>query len=84
MKLSILEEKALSNEMQKYPCLYDKSDPGYKGKDRKQNAWREIERALEFTEGMVLLIALFIILFYLNNCFESLELFQHFRVLLMI
>ena len=31
---------------------------------------------------MVLLIALFIIiLFYLYNCFESLELFQHFRVL---
>ena len=51
-KLNLQEEEALSTEVQRFPCLYEKSNAGYKEKDRKQNAWKKVELALGFEEGM--------------------------------
>ena len=44
-KLNLQEEEALSTEVQRLPCLYDKSNAGCKEKDQKQNAWKEAEHA---------------------------------------
>ena len=40
---TLMEEETLAELVRQYPCLYDKSDKGYKEKDRKKNAWKEIE-----------------------------------------
>ena len=45
------EDEALAQEVEKYPCIYDKSDLGHKEKDRVNNAWTEIEKSLELEEG---------------------------------
>ena len=45
-KSNIQEFEILSEEVQKYPCLYDKADMGYKEKDRRANAWRAVDEAL--------------------------------------
>ena len=45
------QDELLSTEIQKFPCLYDKSDKGFKEKDRVANAWMEIETALKVEEG---------------------------------
>ena len=31
-------------EFQKYPCLYEKRNKGYKERDGKENAWRVVEQ----------------------------------------
>ena len=36
----------LTEELQKYPCLYEKGNRGYKNRDRKENAWRVVEQFL--------------------------------------
>ena len=48
----IREDELLSIEVRKYTCLYDKSDPGYKEKDRVDNAWKCIDSALDVAEGI--------------------------------
>ena len=47
---NLKEEERLAEEIQKLPCLYDKGNEGYKEKDRKKNAWCEVEKALSFEE----------------------------------
>ena len=50
-KCNIEDDEALAEEVRKYPCLYDKSDKGYKEKDRNINAWRAVDSALNYVEG---------------------------------
>ena len=50
-KSNIQESEILSEEVQKYQCLYDKADMGYKEKDRRANAWRTVDEALGYEEG---------------------------------
>ena len=45
-KTSLKAEEALASPVEKYPCLYNKADPGYKEKDRRQNSWVKIENTL--------------------------------------
>ena len=35
-----------NNEVQKYPCIYDKADPGHKEKDRVINTWKEVDNSI--------------------------------------
>ena len=35
----------------KYQCLYDKSFPGYKERDRRKNACKAVEEEIGFEEG---------------------------------
>ena len=44
--------------MQKYPCLSDKSDKGYKEEDQKVNAWEAVEEELGMEEGKNNLLSL--------------------------
>ena len=50
-KNNIVQEESLSVEVQKYPCLFDKSSKGYKERDRKLNAWKKVEENLGLEEG---------------------------------
>ena len=50
-KFTIYEEETLAEEVTKYPCLYDKTNAGYKEKDRKLNAWKKVKEALSYEEG---------------------------------
>ena len=50
-KVNIQEDEALANVVENYPCLYDKSNKGYKETDRKKNAWRKIELELGLEAG---------------------------------
>ena len=52
MVKSNLKEEVPLKEEEKFPCLYDKSNEGYKEKDREKNAWREVENPLGYEEGM--------------------------------
>ena len=54
-KCNIKEDGLLVEEVRKYPCLYDKSLPTYKEKDRKANAWRAVETELGLEEGILFL-----------------------------
>lgn len=60
-------DESLMTEVQKFPCLYDKSDRGFKEKDRILNAWREIDTALQLEEGK-----LFVFIRYRATHFTSL------------
>ena len=48
----ISDVEELTEELQKYPCLYEKGNKGYKERerererDKKENAWRAIEQFL--------------------------------------
>ena len=42
----IQDAEHLAEELQKYPCLYEKRNKGYKERDRKENAWRAVEQFL--------------------------------------
>ena len=53
-KSNIQEEERLATELSRYPCLYDKTDKGYKERDRKKNAWAVIEKELGYEEGKML------------------------------
>lgn len=48
---NIRDDENLANEVQKYPCIYDKTDQGHKEKDRVENAWKEVDKASGFPEG---------------------------------
>ena len=50
-KTSLKAEEPLASAVEKYPCLYNKADPGYKEKDRRQNAWVEIENIVGLERG---------------------------------
>ena len=50
--LNLLEDERVANEVKKYPCLYKKSDPTYKDKRVKINAWRKVEEELGHEEGV--------------------------------
>ena len=50
---NLQEDELLAEEVKKYPCLYDKSDKGYKERDRNANAWRAVDSALGYEEGML-------------------------------
>ena len=42
----IQDADRLAEELQKYPCLYEKGNNRYKETDRKKNAWRAVEQFL--------------------------------------
>ena len=48
---NLQEDELLTEEVRKYPCLYDKSDKGCKERDRTSNAWRAVDLALGYEEG---------------------------------
>ena len=50
-KTSLKTKEALASAVEKYPSLYNKADPGYKKKNRQQNAWVEIENTLGLERG---------------------------------
>ena len=54
-KCNIKEGELLVEEVRKYPCLYNKSLPTYKEKDKKVIAWRAVEAELELEEGILFL-----------------------------
>ena len=58
----IREDKQLSIEIRKYPCLFAKSNAGYKEKDRVENVWKEIDNSLGIEEGItyVMIASIFI------------------------
>ena len=50
----IREYEQLFIEIRKYPCLFDRSNAGYKEKDRVENAWKEIDNSLGTEERITL------------------------------
>ena len=42
----IQDDERLAEELQKYPCLYEKRNKGYKERAREENAWRTVEQFL--------------------------------------
>ena len=48
--LSLTNEELLAENIRKYPCLYDKSDKGYKERDLFANAWEKVVGELDFLE----------------------------------
>ena len=40
------DAERLAEELQKYPCLYEKGNKGYKERVREENAWRTVEQFL--------------------------------------
>ena len=42
----VQDAECLAEELQKYPCLYEKGNNRCKERDRKENAWRVVERLL--------------------------------------
>ena len=42
----IQDVKCMAEELQKYPCLNQRGNKGYKEIDRKENAWRAVEQFL--------------------------------------
>ena len=50
-KTDLKAEEALASAVEKYPCQYNKADPSYKEKDRRQNTWVEIENTLGLERG---------------------------------
>ena len=49
--LSLQEEELLSEEVQFFPCLYDRTQKSYKEKDVVRNAWNSVAEKLEFIEN---------------------------------
>ena len=45
-KKQIQNAERLAEELQKYLCLYEKGNKGFKEIDRKANAWRAVEQFL--------------------------------------
>ena len=48
---NLRDDQKLAQEVQKYKCLYDKWNNGYKETDRVTNAWVAVEMALNLTDG---------------------------------
>ena len=51
-KADLAADEALSIEVYKYKCIYDKNSNEYREKDRTANAWKAIETELKLSEGM--------------------------------
>ena len=51
MRSQLQIDKVLAATVQAYPCLYDKSDPGYKDKLRKEKAWNAVGDAIGYDGG---------------------------------
>ena len=49
--INIAEEEILAETVKGYPCLFDKTDKGYKEKDVVINAWSEVAKQLDFVEN---------------------------------
>ena len=49
--ITLLQEENLAEYVKKYPCLFDKTDKGFKEKDVVNNAWDEIATNLDFVEN---------------------------------
>ena len=49
---NLVEDEILANEVKKFPCLYDKRSPGYKGKETTDSAWETVEKALGYEQGI--------------------------------
>ena len=49
--INLQSEEALSIEVQKYPCLYDKNESTYKNVNVKANAWKNVDNELGYEEG---------------------------------
>ena len=60
----IRKDKQLFLEIRKYPCLFDKSNAGYKEKNGVENAWKEFDNSLETEEGITLCYDYFNFLFH--------------------
>lgn len=50
-KLSIDQEEKLAFQVKRFPCLFDKTDKGYKEKDCVANCWNEVADSLDFIEN---------------------------------
>ena len=48
MRLQLQTDEVLAATVQTYPCLYDKSDPGYKDKLRRKNAGNAVGDAIGY------------------------------------
>ena len=48
---NIQNDEKLAQEVQKYKCLYNKSDSSYKIRNRVANAWAAVEMVLNLSEG---------------------------------
>ena len=51
MRSQLQTDEVLAATVQAYPCLYDKSDPGYEDKLRKENAWNAVGDAIGYDGG---------------------------------
>ena len=51
MRSQLQTDEVLAATVQSYPFLYDKSDPGYKDKLRKENAWNAVGDATGYDGG---------------------------------
>ena len=54
LSFDIREDKKLSIEIRKYPCLFDKPNTGYKEKGQVENGWKEIDNSLGIEESITL------------------------------
>ena len=50
-KCNLGEDETLAEVVIKYQCLYDKSFPGYKERDRCKNVWKAVEEKIGLEEG---------------------------------
>ena len=49
--IAIQTDEVLVAAVHAYPCLYGKSNPGYKYKLRKENAWNAVGDAIGYDGG---------------------------------
>ena len=56
---TIEKDEFLSEEVRKYACFYDKSDKGYKERDRVRNAWKAVDESLGYEEGIYIMFIYF-------------------------
>ena len=54
-RADLVADEALSVEVYKYKCIYDKHSNDYREKDRTANAWKAIEKELKLSEGSKIL-----------------------------
>ena len=50
-KVDLQEDESLAEEVRKYECLYNKSSPHYKDKQKNANAWKKVDQSLGYEEG---------------------------------
>ena len=48
---NLIQDESLINEIQKYPCLYDRTHPGYKKEDTCHQAWMQIREECVWIEN---------------------------------